>query len=80
MQSRDLNMKHHGNVLPTNSHQNNSTSKSKDNELVKMSEKEFRSLPLKMIRDLKEDTNIQINDVRKLIQDLDKKSTLQREI
>jgi hypothetical protein len=41
------------------------TTESKDNELAKMSEREFRRLLLKMITDLKEDSNKQINEVRK---------------
>jgi hypothetical protein len=48
-------MKNQGNVLSPNSHHNNSTSESKDNELAKMSDKGFRSLLSKMIRNLKED-------------------------
>jgi hypothetical protein len=35
-----------------------------------MSEKDFRSLLLKMIYDLKEDSNKQISEFRKSIQDL----------
>jgi hypothetical protein len=38
-----------------------------------VSDREFRSLLLKMISDLKEDSNKQINVIRKSIQDLDKK-------
>jgi hypothetical protein len=38
-----------------------------------MSEREFRSPQLKMISNLKKDSNEQINEVRKPIQDLDKK-------
>jgi hypothetical protein len=52
-------MKDQGNVLSPNSHHNNATSESKDNELAKMSERELRSLVLKMIIDLKEDSNRQ---------------------
>lgn len=59
-------MKTHGNVsIPT--------SESKDNELDKMSEREFRRLLIKIISEQKEDSNKEINEVRKLIQDLDKK-------
>jgi hypothetical protein len=50
-------MKNQGNVSPPNSHQNNSTSEFKDNELAKISGRELRSLLLKMISDLKEDSN-----------------------
>jgi hypothetical protein len=42
----------------------NSTSESKGSELSKMSERECRNLLLKMIRDLKEHSNKQINEVR----------------
>jgi hypothetical protein len=38
-----------------------------------MIERKFRSLLLKMILDLKEDSNKQINEVRKSIQDIDMK-------
>jgi hypothetical protein len=41
-----------------------------------MSGREFRNLLLKMIRDLKEHSSKQINEVRKLIQDLDKKVSI----
>jgi hypothetical protein len=37
-----------------------------------MSEREFRSLLLKMISDLQEDSNKQINEVGESIQDIDK--------
>jgi hypothetical protein len=40
-----------------------------------MSEREFRSLLLKMISDLKEDSNKHGNEVRISVQDLDKKSS-----
>jgi hypothetical protein len=40
-----------------------------------MSETEFRSQLLKVISDLKEDSNKQINEVRKWIQGLDKKAS-----
>jgi ribosome biogenesis protein Nip4 len=72
-------MKNQGKVSPPISHQNNSTSESKDNELAKMSEREFRSLQLKMIRDFKEDSNKQKNEVRKSIQDLDNKVSIMEE-
>jgi hypothetical protein len=52
----NLNMKNQGNVSPPNSH-HNSTSEPKDKELAEISEKDFRSLLLKMIRDLKQDSN-----------------------
>jgi thiaminase len=38
-----------------------------------MSDREFRSVLLKVINDIKEDSNKQINEVKKTIQDLDKK-------
>jgi hypothetical protein len=62
-------MKNQGNVSLPNSNHNNSTSEFKDNKLFKMSEGEFRSLMLKMIKDFKEDSNKQINEneVRKSI-------------
>jgi hypothetical protein len=66
-------MKNQG--LPPNSHHKNSTSELKYNELVNILEQEFRSLLLKMIRDLKEDSNKQLNKVRKSIQDIDKKAS-----
>jgi hypothetical protein len=56
-------MKNQYNVSPPNSHQNNSTSESNDNELSKVSERESRNQLLKMIRDLKEDSNKQINEI-----------------
>jgi hypothetical protein len=45
-----------------------------------MSEREFRSLLLKMISDLQEDSNKQINEVGESIQDIDKTSATWREI
>jgi hypothetical protein len=44
-----------GNTSPPNSHHNNS--ESKDNELAEMLERECRSLILKMIKNLKEDSH-----------------------
>jgi hypothetical protein len=46
---RNLNMKNQGNVSRPNFHHDNSTSESKHNEWAKMSEKEFRSLLLKIV-------------------------------
>jgi hypothetical protein len=44
-----------------------------------MLENEFRSPLFKMVRDLKKDSDKQINEVRKSIQDLDKKvSTVEK--
>jgi hypothetical protein len=43
--------------------------------LAKVTGRELRSLQLKMINDLKEDSNDQIEEVRKPIQELDKKAT-----
>jgi hypothetical protein len=60
-------MKSQSNVSPPKPH-NNLKTEFKDNET------EFRSLLLKMIRDLKEYKNKYKNEVRKSIQDLDKKS------
>jgi hypothetical protein len=37
-----------------------------------VSERQFTSLLVKMIRDIKEDSNKQINEIRKSVQDLDK--------
>jgi hypothetical protein len=65
-------MKNQGNVSLPPSHHSNSTSESKDNDLVEMSERQFRSLLL-LIYFLKEETNKQINEVRKSIQNQDKK-------
>jgi hypothetical protein len=65
----NLNMKNQGNVSPPNSNLNNSTSEFKENELAKILENEFRSPLLKMIEHLKEDSNKQIHEVRKSIQD-----------
>jgi hypothetical protein len=45
----------------------------KNTEWAEMSYTEFKSLLLKIIRDLKENSNKQINDDRKTIQNLDKK-------
>jgi hypothetical protein len=58
-------MKNQGNVSPPKSQHSNPTSESKGNELAKMSQREFRSLLLKIINDFKEDSNKQINEVRK---------------
>jgi septal ring factor EnvC (AmiA/AmiB activator) len=66
---RNLNMKNQGNASHPNFHQNNSTFESKDNELAQILEKEFRSLLIKIIKDLKEDSNKQINKVMKSIQE-----------
>jgi septal ring factor EnvC (AmiA/AmiB activator) len=68
-------MKSQGHISPLNSYDNNLTSGTKDNELVEMSERKFRCLLLKMFSDLKEDSNQQINKVKKSIQDLDKKDS-----
>jgi hypothetical protein len=53
-------MKKTGNVLPPNFHHNNLTSESKDNVFAEEVERELRCLLLKMISDLKEDSNKQI--------------------
>jgi hypothetical protein len=58
-------MKSQGHVSSANSYHNNSTFEFKDNELAKMSEREFRSLLLKIIRDIKDDSNKQAYEVRK---------------
>jgi aromatic ring-opening dioxygenase catalytic subunit (LigB family) len=50
-------VKYHANISSGKSHHNKSTFKSKDNELAEISEKEFRIILLKMINDLKEDSN-----------------------
>jgi hypothetical protein len=55
-------MKIYANVSPQNSHYH-STFEFKDNGFVKMSEREFRNLLLKMISDLKEDSNKQIRNL-----------------
>jgi hypothetical protein len=49
-------MKKSGSVSPPRPH-NNSTTESKDNELTEASDRDFRSLLLKMTNDLKEDSN-----------------------
>jgi Ni,Fe-hydrogenase III large subunit len=49
--------------------------KSKDIEMAEMPEKEFKNLVSNMINGVKEDLNKQMNKVRKLVQDLDKKFT-----
>jgi hypothetical protein len=49
-------MKNQGSVSLTRLY-NNSANESKDNELAEVSEKEFRSLLLKMVNNLKEDSN-----------------------
>jgi hypothetical protein len=64
-------MKNQSNVSRPNSIHNNSTSESKDNELFKILKGEFRRLLLQMIRDLKENSNKQINDIKKAIQDIE---------
>jgi hypothetical protein len=51
---RNLNMKNQGNGWPPDFHLSNSTSESTDNELTKMSERQFRSLLLKMIENLRQ--------------------------
>jgi hypothetical protein len=48
-------MKNQGSVSPSKSH--HSSTKSKDNELADMSDGEIKSLLLKMINDLKENSN-----------------------
>jgi hypothetical protein len=58
--------KNQGNVTLQKSPQQLET-ESKDNELAEMFEREFRSLMLKMISDLKEDSNKQKNKVNKSI-------------
>jgi hypothetical protein len=78
-QHTNLNRENQSNVSPLNSHHNNSTSESKDNELAEISEKEFRSLLLKIISDLKENSHKQINEVRKSIQDPDQKVSIKEE-
>jgi hypothetical protein len=50
-------MKTKGDVSCSNSHQNNSIYESKDTQLSKMSERELRSLLLKIVRDLEEDAS-----------------------
>jgi hypothetical protein len=51
-------MKKQGNVIPPKA-QNSSITKSKDTEMAKMTEKEYKSLLLKMISDLRRiQTNI----------------------
>jgi hypothetical protein len=55
--------------FPSSKPYNNSTTESKDNELAEMSEKEIRRLLLKMISDTKDESNKQINEVGKSIQD-----------
>jgi hypothetical protein len=52
-------MKSQGNISPPK-HHNKPTTEYKNNELAKMSEREFRNLLLKIINDLKEDSNKQI--------------------
>jgi hypothetical protein len=54
-------MKNQGDVSSPNPY--NSTTESKENELAKISDREFRNLLLKMINDLKDDTNKQINEL-----------------
>jgi polyhydroxyalkanoate synthesis regulator phasin len=74
-------MKNQGNIFPPNSFHNNSTSESRNNESVEISDREFRSLLLKIISDLNEDRNKQISEVKKSIQDLDKKvSTMEEKL
>jgi hypothetical protein len=41
--------------------------------LAEISDREFRTLMLKMISDLKDESNKQLNEVRESIQNLDKK-------
>jgi hypothetical protein len=72
-------MKNQGNISPPNSHHNNSTSESKDNELAEMLERKFRCLLLKVIRDLKEDSNKHTDEVGKSTQNLDKKASIMKE-
>jgi formyltetrahydrofolate synthetase len=47
----------------------------KKNELAEMSDKEFRIPLLKIINELKEDSDKQMNEVSKSIQDLNQKVT-----
>jgi hypothetical protein len=49
---------------------NTSVTESKDAEIL---DEEFKSLPLKMINDFKEDSNKHMDEMKKLIQDVNKK-------
>jgi hypothetical protein len=73
-QGRNLNKINHGNFFLLPKPHQNSTTESKDNELAEMSEREIRSLLLKMTHVLKEDSNKPKNEVRVSIRDLEKKS------
>jgi hypothetical protein len=65
-------MKKQGNGTPPKVY-NSLITESKDTEMVKMPDKEFKSLVLKMTNDLKEDSSKQINEVRQSIQDMAEK-------
>jgi hypothetical protein len=54
---------------------NSSKTESKDTEMVEMQNKEHKSILLKLINDLKEDSNKQIKEVKKSIQDLTNSTT-----
>lgn len=63
------NMKKQGRVGPTEDH-NSLASRSKNTEIP---DKEFKNLALKMSVDFKENPNKQMDEVKKSVQDLDKK-------
>jgi hypothetical protein len=56
---------------------NSSIAKSKDTEIGEIPDNEFKSLVAKMIHDIKEDSNKQMNEIKKSIQDLEKKFSKQ---
>jgi predicted RNA-binding protein with RPS1 domain len=63
LQHRNLSLKKQSTVSFPKSHKN--TTESNYNELAEMSDRGFKSLLLKMINDIKEDSNKQKNKVKK---------------
>jgi hypothetical protein len=70
-------MKKQDNMTPLKVH-NYSTAESKDTEMIKLQDKEIKSLVLKMINDLKESSNEHMNEVMKSIQDMNEKFSKER--
>jgi hypothetical protein len=65
---------HGRNMRNVKKNHNSSKTEPKDIEMVEMLGKELKNLLLKMIIDLKEDANKEMNEVKKSIQDLDEES------
>jgi flagellar biosynthesis regulator FlaF len=72
-------MRKQGNATPSKVH-NSLITESKDIEMVEMPDRELKVLILKMINDLKEDSNKLMNELRRSTQDLDEKFSKEAEI